>query len=111
MSRIPEDELERLKREVPLAELCRARGVELAGHGGKDLKGRCPFHEDKEASFMVSPGKNLFNCFGCGAGGGPVDFVMRFESVSFRHAVEILRSSPGASSRRQPSTTPTASSA
>lgn len=41
---------------------------------------------------MVSPGKNLFHCFGCGAAGGPIDWAMKLDGVSFRHAVELLRS-------------------
>ena len=90
MARIPQDELDRLKRDVDLVELLTARGVELKANG-KDLVGLCPFHEETEGSFRVSPGKNLFHCFGCGAKGSVVDLVMRFEGVTFRHAVEILR--------------------
>jgi len=90
MARIPDSELERLKAEVDLAELVRGSGVELARRG-KDLVGLCPFHEEQEASFVVSPDKNLFHCLGCGAGGSVVDWVMKSEGVSFRHAVELLR--------------------
>jgi DNA primase len=59
--------------------------------GGKDMLGRCPFHEDATASLVVSPAKNLWHCFGCGAAGGPIDWVMKTRGVSFRHAVELLR--------------------
>jgi DNA primase catalytic core len=91
MSRIPQDELDRLKREVALERLCERYGVHLKPHG-KDLIGLCPFHEDHSPSFVVTPAKNLWNCLGkCGAGGSVVDFIMRKESVSFRRAVEILR--------------------
>ena len=91
MARIPTDELERLKREVDLSELVRAGGVELKKHG-KDLLGLCPFHDDKEPSLVITPGKNLWNCLGaCGEGGTVVDWVMKTQGVSFRHAVEILR--------------------
>jgi len=96
MARIPKDELERLKKETDLAALVRSRGVELKKHGGSDLIGRCVFHEDNEPSLVISPGKNLFHCLGCGAAGSVVDWVMKTEGVSFRHAVEILRE--GASS-------------
>lgn len=41
----------------------------------RNLKGRCPFHKDQATSLMVSPEKNIFQCFGCGKGGGPVEFV------------------------------------
>jgi DNA primase len=90
MPRIPEDELERLKRETDLAELVRGSGVKLERRG-KDLVGLCPFHEDGEPSLVVTPGKNLWHCLGCGEGGSVVDWVMKSEGVSFRHAVELLR--------------------
>lgn len=90
MARIPETELERLKNEVSVQRLVEASGVELK-RGGKDFLGRCPFHEDETASLVVSPGKNLWHCFGCGAAGGPIDWVMKTRGVSFRHAVELLR--------------------
>ena len=62
MARIPDHELERLKRETDLAELVRAHGVELRKHGGSDLIGRCVFHDDTEPSLVVSPSKHLFHC-------------------------------------------------
>ena len=58
---------------------------------GKDMTGCCPFHADDTASLVVTPAKNLWHCFGCGEGGGPIDWVMRKNGVSFRHAVELLR--------------------
>ena len=92
MARVPEEELERLKREVSLERLAEAKGVALT-RVGKDLRGACPFHDgDHEPSLFVDPGKNLFHCFGCGAKGSAVDWVMKAEGVSFRHAVELLRS-------------------
>ena len=90
MARIPESELERLKAEVSLVRLIEARGIALVKQG-KDYAARCPFHEEATPSLVVSPGKNLFHCFGCAAAGGPIDWVMRFDGVSFRHAVELLR--------------------
>ena len=90
MARIPDSELERLKAEVSLERLVEASGIDLK-LSGRDRLGRCPFHEDREASLVVTPEKNLFHCFGCGAAGGPVDWVMRMEKISFRHAVELLR--------------------
>ena len=94
MARIPEAEIERLKEAVPVARLVEASGIELK-KGGKDLLGRCPFHEDATASLVVTPGKNLWHCFGCGVGGGPIDWVMKRQAVSFRHAVELLRADAG----------------
>jgi DNA primase len=90
MARIPDSELERLKSEVSVQRLAEASGVELK-KGGKDFLGCCPFHEDDTASLVVSPAKNLWHCFGCGAAGGPIDWVMKTRGVSFRHAVELLR--------------------
>ena len=96
MRRYTEDELRRLKEEVDLAALVRAAGVELKPVG-QDLRGRCPFHEDKGPSLVVSPAKRLWNCLGaCGKGGTAIDWVMKAQGVSFRHAVEILLRSRGA---------------
>ncbi len=90
MPRIPEPEIERLKNEVSVERLVEASGIELK-KSGKDWLGRCPFHEDDTASLVVTPGKNLWHCFGCGVGGGPIDWVIKRQGVSFRHAVELLR--------------------
>ncbi|MBS0577110.1 MAG: hypothetical protein JSS45_11935 [Proteobacteria bacterium] len=91
MARIPDHEVERLKAEVSLQRLMEAKGVQLVKHG-KDWLGRCPFHDDRTPSLVVSPGKNLWHCLGaCATGGTVIDWVMRAEGVSFRHAVELLR--------------------
>ena len=90
MARIPEAEIERLKSEVSVERLVEDSGIALK-KSGKDKLGRCPFHEDDTASLVVTPSKNLWHCFGCGAGGGPIDWVMKSRGVSFRHAVELLR--------------------
>ena len=91
LPRVPDEEIARLKAEVAVERLAEARGIVLSRHG-KDLIGLCPFHDDREPSLVISPDKNLWHCFGaCGAGGSPIDWVMRAEGVSFRHAVELLR--------------------
>ena len=91
MARIPEPELERLKREVSLERLAEVRGVKLERRGA-DLHGLCPFHEDRDPSLVITPEKNLWHCLGaCQAGGSVIDWVMKAEGVSFRHAVELLR--------------------
>jgi DNA primase len=91
MARIPESEIERLKATVAVQRLVEARGIDLVRHGA-DWLGRCPFHADKTPSLVVSPAKNLWHCLGaCQIGGGPIDWVMKAEGVSFRHAVELLR--------------------
>lgn len=93
MARIPDSELQRLKEEVSVQRLVEGAGVELK-RAGKDWLGRCPFHEDAEASLVVSPAKNLWHCFGCQIGGGPIDWVIKHRGVSFRHAVEVLKADP-----------------
>ena len=93
MPRIPEAEIERLKNEVSVQCLVEAAGVEIK-RAGKDWLGRCPFHDDAEASLVVTPAKNLWHCFGCQIGGGPIDWVMKSRGVSFRHAVELLKADP-----------------
>lgn len=89
MSRLPEATLARIKAEVPLETLCREHGIELNGNG-KNLLARCPFHEDGEPSFVVTPNKNLWNCLaGCG-GGDTIQLLMRLENISFRRAADKL---------------------
>jgi DNA primase catalytic core len=91
MARIPEDEVERLKREVSVQRLAEARGIKLHRHGA-DLLGLCPFHDDRNPSLVITPAKNLWHCLGaCNAGGTAIDWVMKANGISFRHAVELLR--------------------
>ncbi|HUT24043.1 MAG TPA: DNA primase [Sumerlaeia bacterium] len=63
--------------------------VELR-RAGANLKGLCPFHQEKTPSFNVHPGKQIFKCFGCGKGGDALTFVREIERVDFRQALEIL---------------------
>ncbi|MCP4498827.1 MAG: DNA primase, partial [Deltaproteobacteria bacterium] len=88
MARIPEKTLEELKK-LPLAALLSRSGCELK-KVGKDLVTRCPFHDDDTASLVVTEAKNIFHCFGCGAAGSPIDWVMKNENISFRRAVDLL---------------------
>jgi DNA primase len=90
MARIPDDDIERLKRNISIVELCRSRGIALTKHGSRDYIGRCPFHEDKNPSFVVTPSKNLFHCLGCDAAGSVIDFVMKLDGLTFREAVDQL---------------------
>jgi CHC2 zinc finger len=91
MARIPVEEVERLKTEVSVQRLAEARGVAFKKHGS-DLIGRCPFHDDKTPSLVVTSEKNLRHCLGaCQAGGSVIDWVMKAEGVSFRHAIELLQ--------------------
>ncbi|OEZ96188.1 CHC2 zinc finger domain-containing protein [Duganella sp. HH101] len=72
MARIPETDIERLKNEVSVERLVEAAGIALK-KSGKDKLGLCPFHDDGEPSLVVTPAKNLWHCFGCQIGGGPID--------------------------------------
>ena len=91
MPRYTDKELDQVKQGVDLVALVRSKGIELKKHGSKDLIGHCPFHEDDTPSFIVTPSKNLYHCMGCGSAGSPIDFVMKHDGLSFRHAVELLR--------------------
>ena len=57
---------------------------------GANLKGLCPFHDDRTPSFMVSPAKNICKCFACGVGGRPIDFIMKHEQLSYPDALRYL---------------------
>lgn len=90
MARIADETIERIKREVPVAERVEAFGIELKPHGA-DRIGHCPFHADRTPSLVVSPSKNLWHCLGaCQTGGSVIDWVMRAEGLSFRDAANKL---------------------
>ncbi|MFC1599229.1 DNA primase [Candidatus Omnitrophota bacterium] len=57
---------------------------------GRSFKAACPFHSEKTASFFVNPTKQIFHCFGCGVGGGALQFLMQYEKIPFLEAVEML---------------------
>ena len=96
MARIPDSEIERLKKEIAIERLVMGFGVELKRHGAGDLIGTCPFHDDKTPSLVVSPATNLWHCLGaCNVGGSTIDWVMRTRGISFRYAVELLRADHG----------------
>jgi DNA primase catalytic core len=108
MARIPDEALERLKREVSLTRLIEAQGLKLIVQG-KDLACRCPWHDgDDTPSCIVSPKANLWHCFGCDAGGSVIDWVMRMHKVSFRHACEMLAKQHPALAAAASTDTPTA---
>lgn len=101
MARIPEADIERLKNDVAVERLVESAGIALK-RSGKDRIGTCPFHEDGEPSLVVTPLKNLWHCFGCQTGGGPIDWVMKLRGVSFRHAVELLKADPALAAQGVP---------
>jgi len=104
MARIPQAEIDRLQREVSVQRLAEARGVKLR-RSGQELIGLCPFHKDTDPSLRINPAKNLWHCLGaCNEGGGAIEWVMRADGISFRHAVELLRADhlPLAAGKREP---------
>jgi len=90
MTWISGKKLNRIKKETDLAAIVRARGIELKPHGA-DLIGHCPFHDDRTPSFVVSPSKNLWHCLGaCNEGGSVIDFLVKLDGISVRHALVKL---------------------
>ncbi|MCB1850394.1 MAG: hypothetical protein KDI83_06355 [Gammaproteobacteria bacterium] len=91
MTRIPAEELDHLKRDVSLVRLVETSGIVLKQHG-KDYLGLCPFHDGKEPSLVISPDKNLWHCLGdCHVCSDVIQWVMKRQGMSFRHAVELLK--------------------
>lgn len=90
MARIPETEIERIKTDTDLVALIQSRGVGL-NQQGANWTGLCPFHQDKDTpNLIVTPGKGLWRCMACAATGNAIQFVERFDGLSFRHAFEVL---------------------
>lgn len=81
--------LDEFKARLSVVDVVR-RVVALKARGRDDWWGCCPFHNEKTPSFHVVEGKGYYHCFGCGAHGGPIDFVMATENVDFAEAVARL---------------------
>ena len=99
--RIPQAFLDDLLDRVDIVEVIDRR-VKLK-KSGKNYSARCPFHEERSPSFSVNPDKQFYYCFGCGAGGNALTFVMEYENLEFPQAVETLASSAGMVIPREPS--------
>ncbi|OMI15151.1 DNA primase, partial [Leptospira weilii serovar Heyan] len=90
MPYIPKEEITRLKTQTDLLALVRSYGIELKNHG-TNWVAKCPFHDDRTPSFVVTPVKNLWHCMGaCKTGGSAIDFVMKREGLGFNEAVDVL---------------------
>jgi len=93
--RFSSDLLEEIRNRCDIVDII-SKYVHLKP-AGKGFKGLCPFHEEKTPSFMVSPEKQLFHCFGCGEGGNVFNFLMKYEKISFFEAVKMLAKKSGVS--------------
>ena len=85
---INDEVLEEIRQKADIVGLI-SEYVNLKKSGANYL-GLCPFHNEKTPSFSVSPSKEFFHCFGCGAGGDVITFVMKFENLGFIDAVQFL---------------------
>ena len=90
---ISDDKLQELRDRVDVVQVV-GRRVPLK-KSGRDYKGLCPFHGEKTPSFYVVPDKRIFHCFGCGATGDAIKFVMQSEGKPFREAIEQLAQEAG----------------
>ncbi len=87
---INQDSIEALKARLDIVDVVGSY-LELK-KSGANYKAPCPFHEEKSASFVVSPSKQIYHCFGCGAGGDSIKFVMEHEKLNYPEALEKLAS-------------------
>tara|TARA_B100001142_G_scaffold327570_1_gene385492 strand:+ start:870 stop:2648 length:1779 start_codon:yes stop_codon:yes gene_type:complete len=88
MARISEQSIEKVRQAADIVEVVGSY-IELK-QKGRDFKGLCPFHNDNKPSLSVSPDRQIFKCFSCGAGGASINFVMDFEKLEFPDAVKKL---------------------
>ncbi|HYW04384.1 MAG TPA: DNA primase [Gammaproteobacteria bacterium] len=93
MARIPQGFIDELISRVDIVELIDAR-VPLK-KAGRDYAACCPFHQERTPSFTVSPAKQFYHCFGCGAHGTALGFLMEYERLDFREAVQALAEQVG----------------
>ena len=92
--RIPEDFIESLLERVDIVDVVSSR-VALKATGRGEHKGLCPFHDEKTPSFTVSSSKQFYHCFGCGAHGSAIGFLMAHDGLEFPAAIEELAHSAG----------------
>lgn len=85
---IPQNFIDDIQSRTDIVEVI--SGYIPVKRSGRNFKALCPFHGEKSPSFMISPQKQIFHCFGCSEGGGALQFLMKYEKVTFVEAVEIL---------------------
>ena len=103
--RIPEDFIDSLLERIDIAEVIGAR-IDLKPAGRGEFKALCPFHNEKTPSFTVSTDKQFYHCFGCGAHGTAVGFVMEHDGLEFPAAIEELAGFAGLEVPREAGGTP-----
>jgi DNA primase len=94
LARISRERIDAIKARVDLAQVVAERGIKLQRRG-RHLFALCPFHQEKTPSFVVTPHRGLFHCFGCGLGGDAIGFLVRYDRVSFPEAVRMLAARAG----------------
>ncbi|MEV0226191.1 DNA primase [Streptomyces sp. NPDC050704] len=92
--RINDEDVKAVRDAVPIDAVV-SEYLQLRNAGGGNLKGLCPFHDEKSPSFQVSPSKGFFHCFGCQEGGDTITFVMKIDHLTFSEAVERLAGQAG----------------
>src|SRR5688572_3483155 len=92
--RIKSEDVALVRDRVSIADVI-SEFVTLKSAGGGNLKGLCPFHEEKTPSFNVAAAKGFYYCYGCGAGGDVIHFVTNYEHLTFVEAVERLAAKAG----------------
>ncbi|MFE7466463.1 DNA primase [Streptomyces sp. NPDC057499] len=92
--RINDEDVKAVRDAVPIDAVV-SEYLQLRNAGGGNLKGLCPFHDEKSPSFQVSPSKGLFHCFGCQEGGDTIAFVQKIDHLTFAEVVERLAAKAG----------------
>jgi DNA primase len=92
--RIREEDIAEVREKARIDDVISAY-VTLRNAGGGNMKGLCPFHDEKSPSFNVTPARGLFHCFGCGVGGDVIKFVMEMDGLGFSETVERLAEKVG----------------
>jgi len=97
-------DIDEIKSRLNIVDIIGSR-IQLK-KAGRNFKALCPFHNEKTPSFIVSPDRQTFHCFGCGKGGSVIDWVMEYEHVDFTEALETLAEKAGVKLERRDSDTP-----
>ena len=99
MAPVPQSKIDEIQAAADIVQVI-SRYVALR-KAGKNFRGLCPFHQEKTPSFMVSPEKQIYHCFGCGKGGNVFNFLMESEKITFIEAVRNLAGDFGISLPRE----------